>query len=91
MPNDAAVRWTFTFVAIRMTLIFVGISQASWQDAPWTIAIVSAKRRVVMLGSGNWGCAFAQILGWNTAELNEHEEQLNMYVFEETVKGRKLT
>merc|ERR1719336_3019414 len=44
-----------------------------------------------MLGSGNWGCAVARILGWNTVESDEYENQVNMYVYEEEIKGRKLT
>lgn len=50
-----------------------------------------AKKRVVLLGSGNWGCAIARIIGQNAAELSDYETQVNMYVFEEMVKGRKLT
>eukprot|EP00929_Paragymnodinium_shiwhaense_P114680 TRINITY_DN83150_c0_g1_i1.p1 TRINITY_DN83150_c0_g1~~TRINITY_DN83150_c0_g1_i1.p1 ORF type:complete len:787 (-),score=201.19 TRINITY_DN83150_c0_g1_i1:191-2551(-) len=51
----------------------------------------SNKKRVVLLGSGNWGCAIARIVGQNAVELEDYEDQVNMYVFEETIKGRKLT
>jgi len=44
-----------------------------------------------MLGSGNWGCAVVRILGWNVAESDEYENEVNMYVYEEEIKGRKLT
>eukprot|EP00930_Biecheleria_cincta_P028630 TRINITY_DN19980_c0_g2_i1.p1 TRINITY_DN19980_c0_g2~~TRINITY_DN19980_c0_g2_i1.p1 ORF type:complete len:733 (+),score=120.44 TRINITY_DN19980_c0_g2_i1:87-2285(+) len=48
-------------------------------------------KRVVLLGSGNFGCAIAQIIGQNARELEDFDERVNMYVYEEMVKGRKLT
>lgn len=47
--------------------------------------------RVALLGSGNWGCAIARIVGWNVAELPDFEDRVPMYVYEETIRGRKLT
>lgn len=47
--------------------------------------------RVALLGSGNWGCAIARIVGWNCKDLPDFEERVLMYVYEEEVRGRKLT
>ena len=49
------------------------------------------KKRVAIIGSGNWGCAIAKIVGQNCARVNHLEEEVRMWVFEEMVQGRKLT
>eukprot|EP01062_Namystynia_karyoxenos_P081796 TRINITY_DN9068_c0_g1_i1.p1 TRINITY_DN9068_c0_g1~~TRINITY_DN9068_c0_g1_i1.p1 ORF type:complete len:809 (+),score=311.61 TRINITY_DN9068_c0_g1_i1:103-2427(+) len=50
------------------------------------------KLKVALLGSGNWGCAIARIVGWNVqAQPDQFEQTVPMYVYEETVRGRKLT
>eukprot|EP00756_Hemistasia_phaeocysticola_P023116 Hpha_TRINITY_DN15871_c1_g3::TRINITY_DN15871_c1_g3_i1::g.187767::m.187767/K00006/GPD1; glycerol-3-phosphate dehydrogenase (NAD+) len=50
------------------------------------------KLRVALLGSGNWGCAIARIVGWNILDQRDSfEEKAFMYVYEEMVRGRKLT
>lgn len=47
-------------------------------------------------GSGNWGSAIATMVGKNCQRLSHCEQQVNMWVFEETIKTpdgreRKLT
>ncbi|XP_018915097.1 glycerol-3-phosphate dehydrogenase [NAD(+)], cytoplasmic [Bemisia tabaci] len=53
--------------------------------------MASQKKKVAILGSGNWGSAIAKIIGSNTARLDTFEDTVNMYVFEEMVDGKKLT
>ncbi|DAZ93337.1 TPA: hypothetical protein N0F65_010803 [Lagenidium giganteum] len=49
-------------------------------------------KKVCLVGSGNWGSAIARIIGANTQQLPEvFERDINMWVFEEEVNGRKLT
>ncbi|RHY89845.1 hypothetical protein DYB37_005192 [Aphanomyces astaci] len=49
--------------------------------------------RVCLVGSGNWACAIARIIGENTGVSNSSmfEPVINMWVFEELIRGRKLT
>ncbi|KAL1132422.1 hypothetical protein AAG570_010377 [Ranatra chinensis] len=49
------------------------------------------KRRVCIVGSGNWGSAIAKIVGYNAAKLETFEDRVTMYVYEEIINGRKLT
>ncbi|RKP06805.1 NAD-dependent glycerol-3-phosphate dehydrogenase C-terminus-domain-containing protein [Thamnocephalis sphaerospora] len=49
------------------------------------------KERVCIIGSGNWGSAIAKIVGRNVRGSERFDEQINMWVFEELVNGRKLT
>eukprot|EP00928_Gymnodinium_smaydae_P032965 TRINITY_DN23744_c0_g3_i1.p1 TRINITY_DN23744_c0_g3~~TRINITY_DN23744_c0_g3_i1.p1 ORF type:complete len:736 (-),score=104.83 TRINITY_DN23744_c0_g3_i1:107-2314(-) len=51
----------------------------------------STRKRVALLGSGNFGCAIAHILGENALALDDYEDRVNMYVYEEVVNGRNLT
>ncbi|TMW61302.1 hypothetical protein Poli38472_013765 [Pythium oligandrum] len=49
-------------------------------------------KKVCLVGSGNWGSAIARIIGENAARLPEvFDKDINMWVFEEEVNGRKLT
>ncbi|XP_030823063.1 glycerol-3-phosphate dehydrogenase [NAD(+)], cytoplasmic isoform X2 [Camarhynchus parvulus] len=48
-------------------------------------------KKVCVVGSGNWGSAIAKIAGSNTARLGSFENQVNMWVLEEEVGGRRLT
>ncbi|XP_011304197.1 glycerol-3-phosphate dehydrogenase [NAD(+)], cytoplasmic [Fopius arisanus] len=51
-----------------------------------------SKKRVCIVGSGNWGSAIAKIVGANTAKHNDKfEEKVTMYVYEEMINGKKLT
>eukprot|EP00802_Teleaulax_amphioxeia_P004679 Tamp_04683.p2 GENE.Tamp_04683~~Tamp_04683.p2 ORF type:complete len:402 (+),score=90.27 Tamp_04683:61-1206(+) len=50
-----------------------------------------SKKRVAIVGSGNWGCAIAKIVANNAARHNHLHEEVRMWVFEEMVGGRKLT
>ncbi|QBM86169.1 glycerol-3-phosphate dehydrogenase NAD+ [Metschnikowia aff. pulcherrima] len=48
--------------------------------------------RIAIIGSGNWGTAVAKLVAENTAEKPEiFQKQVNMWVFEEDINGRKLT
>lgn len=50
------------------------------------------KRRIAIVGSGNWGSAIARIVGDNVKSHDSvFEQQVKMYVYEEVVDGRKLT
>ncbi|NXP40215.1 GPDA dehydrogenase, partial [Leiothrix lutea] len=48
-------------------------------------------KKVCVVGSGNWGSAIAKIVGGNAARLSSFEKQVNMWVLEEEVGGRRLT
>jgi len=48
-------------------------------------------KKVAIIGSGNWACAIASIVGRNCHLRPGLQEQVNMWVFEEEVDGRKLT
>ena len=52
---------------------------------------MAEKKRVVLVGSGNWGSAIARIVGVNVQEHKEFHPAVKMWVFEEMVDGRKLT
>ncbi|KAJ1160468.1 hypothetical protein NDU88_000970 [Pleurodeles waltl] len=54
-------------------------------------AKMSPPRKVCIVGSGNWGSAIAKIVGENAAKLDHFDKTVKMWVFEETVNGRKLT
>ena len=48
--------------------------------------------KIAIVGSGNWGTAVAKLVAENTREKPElFERDVNMWVFEEEVNGRKLT
>nr|CDS25702.1 glycerol 3 phosphate dehydrogenase NAD [Hymenolepis microstoma] len=48
-------------------------------------------RRVSIIGSGNWGSTIAKIIGLNVLHLQNFEDQVKMWVFEEMVDGEKLS
>ncbi|NWT05646.1 GPDA dehydrogenase, partial [Mionectes macconnelli] len=48
-------------------------------------------KRVCVVGSGNWGSAIAKIAGTNAARLSGFESQVNMWVLQEEVGGRRLS
>ncbi|XP_075581092.1 glycerol-3-phosphate dehydrogenase [NAD(+)], cytoplasmic [Pelecanus crispus] len=48
-------------------------------------------KKVCVVGSGNWGSAIAKIAGSNAVRLSTFENQVNMWVLEEEVGGRRLT
>ncbi|XP_067250438.1 glycerol-3-phosphate dehydrogenase 1a isoform X2 [Chanodichthys erythropterus] len=52
---------------------------------------MSSPKRVCIVGSGNWGSAIAKIVGTNARNNPKFDSTVNMWVFEETVNGRKLT
>ncbi|XP_077997068.1 glycerol-3-phosphate dehydrogenase [NAD(+)], cytoplasmic-like isoform X1 [Glandiceps talaboti] len=47
--------------------------------------------KVCIIGSGNWGSAIARIVGGNVAKNDTFENRVDMWVYEETVNGKKLT
>ncbi|NWR64566.1 GPDA dehydrogenase, partial [Bucorvus abyssinicus] len=48
-------------------------------------------KKVCIVGSGSWGSVIAKIAGSNAAWLSTFEKQVNMWVLEEEVDGRRLT
>jgi len=52
---------------------------------------MSLKRCVSIVGSGNWGSTIGKIVGINIAHLQDYENEVKMWVFEENIDGRKLT
>ncbi|KAI1280743.1 Glycerol-3-phosphate dehydrogenase [NAD(+)], cytoplasmic [Halotydeus destructor] len=52
---------------------------------------MAEKKRVALLGSGNWGSAIARIIGENVKKFEHFENEIRMYVYEETIDGKKLT
>ncbi|XP_015124812.1 glycerol-3-phosphate dehydrogenase [NAD(+)], cytoplasmic [Diachasma alloeum] len=52
---------------------------------------MAVKNQVCIIGSGNWGSAIAKIIGANTANLENFEDRVTMYVYEEIIDGKKLT
>lgn len=50
-----------------------------------------AAKRIAIIGSGNWGSTIAKIIGKNVLDNPVFEKQINMYVYEEMINGRKLT
>ncbi|XP_077582399.1 glycerol-3-phosphate dehydrogenase [NAD(+)], cytoplasmic-like [Stigmatopora nigra] len=52
---------------------------------------MAAPKKVCVVGSGNWGSAIAKIVGANAAANPKFDNVVNMWVFEETLDGRKLT
>uniref|UniRef100_A0A183T2V0 Glycerol-3-phosphate dehydrogenase [NAD(+)] n=1 Tax=Schistocephalus solidus TaxID=70667 RepID=A0A183T2V0_SCHSO len=54
-------------------------------------SIMSTKRRVAIIGSGNWGSTIGKIVGNNVLNLENFEDEVRMWVYEEIVNGKKLT
>jgi hypothetical protein len=69
--------------------------QSELAAAPAGAAGSQGKKRVCLLGSGNWGSAVAKILGTNAAKYDTFETEVRMWVYEEEVEvdgeKRKLT
>mmetsp|Transcript_155709 Transcript_155709/g.275068 ORF Transcript_155709/g.275068 Transcript_155709/m.275068 type:complete len:459 (+) Transcript_155709:89-1465(+) len=47
--------------------------------------------KVVVIGSGNWGSTAARIVAQNTMKHDDFDDEVNMWVYEEMVDGRKLS
>ncbi|KAL8038759.1 hypothetical protein ABFX02_11G128700 [Erythranthe guttata] len=53
---------------------------------------MTAKSRVTVVGSGNWGSVAAKLIASNTLKLNSFHDEVSMWVFEETLPtGEKLS
>ncbi|XP_021950905.1 glycerol-3-phosphate dehydrogenase [NAD(+)], cytoplasmic isoform X2 [Folsomia candida] len=64
-----------------------GISRKSGR-----ISEMAEKKRVCIIGSGNWGSAISKVIGFNTIKYADvFEPIVKMYVFEEIHDNRKLT
>ncbi|KAK3732803.1 hypothetical protein QZH41_006031 [Actinostola sp. cb2023] len=56
------------------------------------MAAESERKRVSIIGSGNWGSVIARIVGANTKDHNDiFHEEVKMYVYEEDIDGKKLS
>ncbi|KNC53509.1 glycerol-3-phosphate dehydrogenase [NAD+] [Thecamonas trahens ATCC 50062] len=53
--------------------------------------MAATMEKVCVLGSGNWGSTAGKIVASNAARLDDVASEVNMWVFEEQVDGRKLT
>jgi len=49
------------------------------------------KKKICIVGSGNWGSVIAKIVGLNVRGKAGFEERVTMYVYEEMIEGQKLT
>merc|ERR1712117_363612 len=57
-----------------------------------SLGSIMSPKKVCIVGSGNWGSAISRLVGVNTARYPERfVKDVNMWVFEEEVNGRKLT
>ncbi|KAM7447717.1 glycerol-3-phosphate dehydrogenase [Porites harrisoni] len=64
----------------------------SWFTRSLHRLTMAAPRKVAIIGSGNWGSVIARIIGGNVKQHPQSfEEEVQMYVYEELVEGRKLT
>ncbi|KAK0168352.1 hypothetical protein PV327_002164 [Microctonus hyperodae] len=52
---------------------------------------MAVTQQVCIIGSGNWGSAIAKIIGVNAKRLDNFDDRVTMYVYEEIINGRKLT
>ncbi|XP_054161879.1 glycerol-3-phosphate dehydrogenase [NAD(+)], cytoplasmic-like [Oppia nitens] len=52
---------------------------------------MSTKKKVAIIGSGNWGSAIAKIIGVNVTKFAYFDKEVKMYVYEEIVNGSKLS
>ncbi|KAF7664399.1 hypothetical protein LDENG_00178210 [Lucifuga dentata] len=52
---------------------------------------MATPKKICIIGSGNWGSAISKIVGANAAQNSKFDNTVKMWVFEETVNGRKLT
>ncbi|CAG9832077.1 unnamed protein product [Diabrotica balteata] len=48
-------------------------------------------KKICIVGSGNWGSAIAKIVGHNAERLDNLDNRVTMYVYEEMINGKKLT
>ncbi|KAL7685493.1 putative oxoglutarate/iron-dependent dioxygenase, glycerol-3-phosphate dehydrogenase, NAD-dependent [Plasmopara halstedii] len=76
---------------VRFTELPTSALALSNVNLPQSTLFLAMPHKVCLVGSGNWGSAIARIIGENTAKLPEFEPNINMWVFEEQVDGRKLT
>jgi glycerol-3-phosphate dehydrogenase (NAD+) len=49
------------------------------------------KKKVAIVGSGNWGSSIAKIIGTNVSKFAYFDREVKMYVYEEIIDGRKLS
>lgn len=59
--------------------------------APAAVPIPKTPYKICIVGSGNWGSAIARVVGLNAAVHPILDETVNMWVYEEQIKGEKLT
>ena len=72
-------------------MFVTGIAAPSVHSS-YTHTFQMSPKKVCIVGSGNWGSAIARLVGANTQRYPESfVRDVNMWVFEEMVEGRKLT
>jgi len=61
---------------------------------PWLMVALEGNK-ICIVGSGNWGCAIAKIIGENAQRHQEFQQEVSMWMFDEDVeyegKRRKLS
>lgn len=53
--------------------------------------MASTKKKICIIGSGNWGSVIGKVIGSNVVNLDTFHNDVNMYVYEEIIDGKKLT
>ena len=48
-------------------------------------------KKVAIIGSGNWGSTVSKIIGSNVKKSDLFQDEVNMWVYEELVDGKRLS
>ncbi|XP_057983467.1 glycerol-3-phosphate dehydrogenase [NAD(+)] [Malania oleifera] len=81
--SDICIARSFSLCLYLCVFLFVFMDSA--QDG-------TDRRRVTIVGSGNWGSVAAKLVASNTLKLASFHDEVKMWVFEETLpNGEKLT
>jgi len=53
--------------------------------------MAATAKKVAIIGSGNWGSSISKIIGNNATKFDLFQDEVNMWVYEEMIDGKKLT
>jgi glycerol-3-phosphate dehydrogenase (NAD+) len=62
------------------------VQQTSTSSPPAQTGAQSGPKKVCIVGSGNWGCAIAKIIAFNTARHADFKDEVAMWMFEEEIE-----